>query len=91
MCYVDVVNHREMRNQSADLLRRVEAGESLVVTNHGRPVAVISPVGRSVLDRLMAEGQGRRALRGVESLRSINRRPSAMSTAQIVEDSRGTW
>ena len=32
-----------MRNKTADLLRRVEAGESMVITVRGKPVADLVP------------------------------------------------
>ena len=38
------VSHRELRNNSAGILRAVAAGKSFVVTNHGSAVAVIKPV-----------------------------------------------
>ena len=41
----NTVSHRELRNNSAEILRAVAAGESFVVTNHGSPVAVLAPVG----------------------------------------------
>jgi prevent-host-death family protein len=34
---------RELRNKTADLLKRVEAGESMVVTVRGKPVAILAP------------------------------------------------
>jgi len=34
---------RELRNKTADLLRRVEAGESMVITVRGKPVANLVP------------------------------------------------
>jgi prevent-host-death family protein len=37
------ISHRELRNQSADVLRRVAAGEAMEVTNHGVVVAYLSP------------------------------------------------
>jgi prevent-host-death family protein len=39
------ISHRELRNNSAEILRAVAAGESFVVTNHGAAVAVLAPVG----------------------------------------------
>lgn len=85
------ISHREMRNQSADVLRRVEAGESVIVTNHGRAAAIISPVGRPALEELAERGQVRAAVTGVESLRSIVRGRSPLTSAQILADSRGSW
>lgn len=35
---------RELRNHVSEVLRRVEQGEILEVTVHGRPVAVLSPI-----------------------------------------------
>jgi prevent-host-death family protein len=40
------VPQRELRNNTADLLRRVEAGEHLRITVHGHPVAELVPVAR---------------------------------------------
>jgi len=34
---------RELRNKTADLLKRVEAGESMVITVRGKPVADLVP------------------------------------------------
>ncbi|MCY7404893.1 MAG: type II toxin-antitoxin system prevent-host-death family antitoxin [Cryobacterium sp.] len=37
------IPHRELRNNSAEVLRAVEAGETFQITNHGEVVAVLSP------------------------------------------------
>lgn len=34
---------RELRNNTAGVLRRVEAGESIVITKRGKPVAEVVP------------------------------------------------
>ena len=48
MCYVSsmsrIINQRELRNQSASVLREVEAGETIVVTRNGTPVAELRPI-----------------------------------------------
>jgi prevent-host-death family protein len=41
------VPQRQLRNNTADLLRRVEAGERLRITVHGHPVAELVPVERN--------------------------------------------
>lgn len=46
------IAHRELRNNSSAILRAVEAGEVFTITNHGRPVAVITPVGEEKLPPL---------------------------------------
>jgi prevent-host-death family protein len=40
--YVEVAS-RELRNDTAGLLRRVEAGEKIVITRRGKPVAELVP------------------------------------------------
>jgi prevent-host-death family protein len=37
------VASRELRNDTAGLLRRVEAGETIVITRRGKPVAELVP------------------------------------------------
>lgn len=37
------IPHRELRNDSARILREVAAGESFEITNHGEVVAVLVP------------------------------------------------
>jgi len=41
---MDTVASRDLRNHTADVLRRIEAGDSLTVTVNGAPVAELSPV-----------------------------------------------
>jgi prevent-host-death family protein len=56
MCYIgamtikpvdpDAIGLRELRQHASDIIRRVEAGDSVTVTVSGRPTARIVPVGR---------------------------------------------
>lgn len=89
VCYMDSVTHREMRNNSGDILRRVEAGESLQVTNNGRPAALIIPVGGGVLDGLLARGEARPAVAPLTTLSKIVRAKSPVSARELLEDTRG--
>lgn len=43
---MDVIPQKELRNHVGEVLRRVEAGESLTVTVAGRPVAELRPAER---------------------------------------------
>lgn len=74
VCYVETVTHREMRNKSGEILRRVEAGESVQITNNGRVAALIVPPASDILSELAQRGQLRRALRAPSTLRNIRRR-----------------
>lgn len=87
------VTHRELRNHSAELLRAVEAGEAVVVTNRGKPVAVVSPYleGQTSIERLRAAGQTRPAQRPLDALRGVTRRRSKLSSGEILRDVRGEW
>ncbi|MGH2370183.1 MAG: type II toxin-antitoxin system Phd/YefM family antitoxin [Chloroflexota bacterium] len=66
MCYMAVreraaneVGVRELRQNLSVYLRHVAAGETLTVTEHGRPVAILAPLPQQgdILDRLIAEGK----------------------------------
>ena len=58
------VGVRELRDNLSRYLDRVRAGEELVVTDRGRAIARVLPVGAErVLDRLIAEGVVTPALR----------------------------
>ena len=41
---VQTIAQRELRNDNAKIMRRVEAGETFVVTRNGHPIAEIRPV-----------------------------------------------
>lgn len=46
MLTVSDIAQKELRNQVGEVLRRVEAGETLTVTVAGRPVAELGPAHR---------------------------------------------
>ncbi|MGO1227428.1 MAG: type II toxin-antitoxin system Phd/YefM family antitoxin [Brachybacterium sp.] len=53
------ISQRELRNDSAAVLRQVTQGESFRVTTRGTPVAVVSPISEQPLDGLvLREGSG---------------------------------
>jgi len=52
------VGVRELRQRASELLRRIERGETIEVTDRGRPVAILSPPPEgNPLDRLRALGE----------------------------------
>lgn len=52
------VGVRELRQRASELLRRVEAGETIEVTDRGRPVAVLAPLpDAGPLEQLRAAGE----------------------------------
>lgn len=52
------VGVRELRQRASELLRLVEQGETVEITDRGRPVALLSPLPEgSPLDRMRAAGE----------------------------------
>ena len=45
------VGVRELRQRASELLRRVEEGESIEITDRGRPVAMLTPLPEDPLAR----------------------------------------
>ena len=41
-----IITQRELRNQSAAVLREVESGRTLIVTRNGTPIGELRPIGR---------------------------------------------
>jgi len=56
-----IITQRELRNQSAAVLREVEAGRTIVVTRNGTPVAELRPIQprRFVLRATLADAAAR--------------------------------
>jgi len=88
---MDTVTHREMRNRSGEILRRVEAGESVQVSNNGHLAAIIIPVGGNALDGLVARGEARPARADTRTLEAIRRVASTVSSKDLIDDARGRW
>src|ERR671919_263313 len=52
------VGVRELRQRASELLRLVQQGETIEVTDRGRPVALLTPVPEgSALERMRAAGE----------------------------------
>lgn len=84
------VSQREMRNQSGELLRAVEAGESVIVTNRGKPVAMLSPYSESMtpIEALRAAGKTRPAQAPREAIRSIRPARIDIGSAELLRQTR---
>jgi prevent-host-death family protein len=58
------ISHRELRNNSTEVLRAVGAGETIAVTNHGEVAAVLFPPSLTPYERLVAAGKVREPTTG---------------------------
>lgn len=74
------IAHRDLRNRSSEILRRVASGESFEITNHGEVVAVLSPPGTVPLRVKPATKHGGWA--------DIPRVPATRPTQEILDELR---
>jgi prevent-host-death family protein len=63
------VGVRELRQRASDLLRLVEQGETVEITDRGRPVALLTPIPKgSPLERMRAAGDVETATADLDDL-----------------------
>jgi prevent-host-death family protein len=43
----EAIGQRQLRNENAEIMRRVEAGESFIITRNGKPIADLVPRART--------------------------------------------
>ena len=81
------VGVRELRQRASELLRLVESGESIEITDRGRPVAVLSPMPQGgALERLRAAGETEPASGNINELPPPLRLPATASpSARLAE------
>ncbi len=85
------VGIRELRQNASAVLRRVIDGETVEVTQRGRPVALIVPLPREddVVDRLVAQGLATPAKGDMTELPPpIKLRPGSKLPSEILEELR---
>lgn len=80
------ISQRELRNDNADVIRAVEAGESFLVTKNGRTVAELRPSGGA--DGRAGLPLGRPARSHVRYVGRPRVR-SAMSSGEVLDELRG--
>lgn len=61
---------RELRQEASQLLSRVKAGETIEITEHGKPVALLTPIPVSEWERAITAGLLIKA-ESVKSLKDI--------------------
>ncbi len=84
----DRVGIRELRQDLSRYLRRVAAGERLVVTERRRPVAVLSPWTDETdpLERLVSQGLATRATGDLLAVAPVKRAVSDAGTKALEEE-----
>lgn len=78
---------RQLRDNLTATIRRVERGETIEVTHHGDPVAVLAPLPADRIDRLVATGE---VTPGKALARRIRRYPvtGELSASEAIEEDR---
>jgi len=88
MSHMERIGVRELRRDASAILRRVAAGETVEVTDRGRPVAVIVRSMPPGLDRLEREGLVYRAQGDLLALRPVKVPERARSASAAVSEGR---
>jgi prevent-host-death family protein len=78
----------ELNQQTGRVLRRVQAGESLVVTDHGRPVAMLVPAPTSRFKQLEMLGHIKPPKNTSGRLTPVKRVKLSRSTDEILAEIR---
>jgi prevent-host-death family protein len=52
MMSIITVGTRELKNRLSEYMRRVKAGETVIITERGKPVGKITPIQADLTDRL---------------------------------------
>jgi prevent-host-death family protein len=82
------VGIRELRRQASAILRRVAAGETVEVTDRGRPVAILLKTVPSGLARLEREGLLRRSDGDLLDLEPVRVPPDATAPTRVISEAR---
>ena len=87
---MEAVGVRELRQNLSVYLRRVQRGEVFEVTDHGNPVAILSPrKGEDWFERLVAAGRVRVATKDIRDLPPpLKPRKGEKSWAEILDEQR---
>jgi antitoxin (DNA-binding transcriptional repressor) of toxin-antitoxin stability system len=88
MTHMERVGVRELRREASAILRRVGAGETVEVTDRGRPVALMVRAMPEGLARLEREGMLRHAEGDLLGIVPIKLEPGAVPPSQLVSEGR---
>lgn len=88
MSHMERVGVRELRRDASGILRRVAAGETIEVTDRGRPVAILLKSSSAGLARLEREGLLRRGEGRLLDLTPIRLLHRAKRPSDVVAEGR---
>lgn len=80
---------RALKQNASAVVRRVAAGESITVTDRGRPVARLVPLGKSRVEDLIESGRARPASLSLSELPPpVPVRPGRPGASEALEEMR---
>lgn len=80
---------RELKQNASAVVAEVAAGETVTITDRGRPVARMVPIGEGSLSELVEAGRARPARRKLSELGPPSRRSAgAAELSRLVEELR---
>jgi len=88
MSHMERVGVRELRRQASAILRRVAAGDTVEVTDRGRPVAILLRAMPRGIARLEREGLLRRAEGDLLELDPVRLPPGSIEPSRLVVEGR---
>lgn len=71
---------RDLRGKSAEIWKRLPGEREMIITNNGRPIAILAAINESNLEESLAAF---RQARAVEALASLQRRSVEQGTDKI--------
>ena len=77
---METVGIRALKQNASAVVARAAAGEMVMITDRGRPVAQLVPAPGSKLEALVAAERARPALRSLKDLPAPTRRPRQQPT-----------
>lgn len=79
------VSVRDMRSKSAEIWRELPSEREMVITNNGRPIAILAAVGESGVEEALASFRRARAVDAVASIqrRAVSSGRDGLSQADI--------
>jgi antitoxin (DNA-binding transcriptional repressor) of toxin-antitoxin stability system len=80
-----IVSVRDLRTRAAQVWKELPAEREMVITNNGRPVAILAAINESTLEESLSAFRRARAIEAVASLQrqSVARGASNMSLEEI--------
>jgi antitoxin (DNA-binding transcriptional repressor) of toxin-antitoxin stability system len=79
---------RDLRGKSAEIWKRLPGEREMIITNNGRPIAILAAVKESNLEESLAAFRQARAVEAVASLqrRSVEQGTDKISMVEVEEE-----